>query len=146
MTEALPLTAAQVRAIHVARKARGIDRETYLAMLDDGWGASSCKDLDRRQASELLRRLGLPLAPPRPKATPPERLPAGVTRMVTEAQRRLIGELCADLGLTGRAYRGWLRRNQGLERVRTSAEARRVIDGLMAWRRRRRESLRAASD
>ncbi len=132
-----PITASQVRAIHTARSAAGVDRETYERMLDEGWGAKSCTDLNIRDASELLRRLGVPKPKRRPRGRPPARLPAGVVRMVTASQRRLIDDLRAELGLTEAALATWLERSQRLTSVRTSAEATRVIEGLRAWKGRR---------
>ena len=62
-----PITPAQVRAIHVAISRSGIDDETYRGILYERYGVETSKALTRRQASELLSRLGRPL--PRPPGT-----------------------------------------------------------------------------
>jgi len=138
-----PITKAQVKAIHVALHRRGIDDETYRHVLDDRFGATTCKDLTRREASELLTLLGRPLPRPpgtRPHSgtrrrieTPAEPQPVGdgVIQLATKAQRDLIGALAAEIMWeTEDGYRRWLRRSIGLARVRTSAEAARAIEGL----------------
>lgn len=142
---ARPITRDQVRAIHVELGRRGIDDDAYRALLRGEYGAASCKELTRREASELLTRLGrrLPRPPgvqaPRaePPAPAPEPLPPGVERLATPAQRRLIDDLARELRWDEAHLAAWLRANQGLARVRTSGEAWRVIEGLKAMRRRR---------
>ncbi|MYC11913.1 MAG: regulatory protein GemA [Holophagales bacterium] len=147
------ITKGQIRAIHTALSALGIDDETYRALLRDEWDATSCKDLSRSEASELLDHLIGPMkkAKPRPvrmltrssaagkKERPPRPLPPGVARMASPAQRRLIDELRSEIewraGDAG--YEVWLRRNMGLERVLTSSDAARVIEGLKAMKRRK---------
>ena len=107
----------------------------YRALFGE-WGVSSHKDLTRREASDLLRALGRPLArrpgeqPPRPPRPRPAPAPLGVTPLPTPEQRRLIGELASEIewgqpdGLAG-----WLKHNQGIERVATSEQAWRAIEG-----------------
>ena len=56
-----PITKAQIRAIHVALAHHGIPEHEYRERLHTDYGAKSCKDLTRRQASDLLLRLGLSL-------------------------------------------------------------------------------------
>lgn len=138
-----PITPAQVRAIHVALSRRGIDDDTYRGILRERFDAGTCKTLTRRQASDLLAALGraLPRPPgtrgPRPR---PRRQAAApnVRRMVSPAQRQLIGRLAAEVvWRTADGYSRWLRDNQGLERVSTSEQAARVIEGLKAIQRRR---------
>ena len=140
---AKPITGAQVRSIHAALHRQGIADADYRAMLSSLFGAGSCKDLTRRQASGLLARLGRPLpnppgAPPRrPKASKPEPASEGAVRLATPGQRRLIAELAAEVRWrTGDGYRRWLKANMGLERVATSEQAARVIEGLKALKRR----------
>ena len=134
MTE---ISKAQVRAIHVALARRGIDDADYRDILRTGWGVDTCKALDRRQASELLRRLGRPggrtPAPRRPRPPP------GVTEMVTPDQARLIEELKAEVPWAeADGYERWLNGNMGLERAATRLQAQRVIEGLKAMSRRAR--------
>lgn len=135
-----PITRSQVRAIHVALRRQGIEDADYRALLLDGWGVSSCKDLDRRQAHELIRRLpGAPTRRPRQRETPgPRRLPAGVVRMATRPQLDLIRDLSREIEWsTPAGLEGWLKRTFGSARLSTSAQARRAIEGLLAIRRRR---------
>lgn len=131
------ISPAQVRAIHAALAHHGIDDPTYREMLA-AYGASSCKELSRRQASDLLYRIGRPLRRP-PGTRPPaaERLPDGIVRLASPAQRHLIEALATEVRWrTADGYRRWLRANQGLERVATAAQAASVIEGLKALKRR----------
>ena len=132
-----PITRSQVRAIHIALRRQGIEDADYRALLLDGWGVSSCKDLDRRQAHELIRRL--PGAPARQRETPtPRRLPAKVVRMATRPQLDLIRDLSREIEWsTPAGLEGWLKRTFGSSRLSTSVQARRAIEGLLAIRRRR---------
>ena len=138
-----PITAAQVRAIHVALSRRGIDDDTYREMLRKRFDVDTCKALTRRQASGLLAALGQGLPRPpgsrEPRPRPPRRATApNVHRMASPAQRRLIDRLASEIAWrTTDGYRHWLRDNQGLERVSTSEQAVRVIEGLKAIQRRR---------
>ena len=138
------ITGSQVRLIHVALSRAGIDDETYRHMLSEGYGVDTCKALTRRQASELLRQLGVALRNPpgkRPKArrqtTPRTPLPPGVTRLLSPAQRQLISELAGEIAWREPGgYDGWLKKNQGIRRVATAQQAMRVIEGLKALKRR----------
>ena len=129
---ARPITVKQIRAIKCAQRYRAVSEEDYRAMLRGHFGAGSCTELDRRQASELLRRLHGDRAAPEPE--PAARLPAGagnVTRLATPAQRRYIEGLAAKIEWgTAEGFEGWLRGRMGLKSVRTSADASKVIDGL----------------
>lgn len=138
-----PITPAQIRAIHVALSQRGIDDDDYRGLLRERFDVDSCKALTRRQASDLLVVLGqaLPQPPGTHKPRRRAKRPAGsnVHLMASPEQRRLIAELAGEIAWgTPDGYQGWLRRNQGLERVSTSVHAVRVIEGLKAIRSRRR--------
>lgn len=139
-----PITPAQVKSIHVALHRLGIGDADYRAMLAD-WGAASCKDLSRREASDLLARLGRPLANApgsrpasggRRRISVPAERPAqedadGVVRLPSNRQRALIRDLAAEIAWeTDDGYRRWLSRSLGLDRVRTRADAARTIAGL----------------
>ena len=135
-----PITSAQVRAIHVAIARQGIDDADYRARLRAGWGVQSSKALTRRQASQLLHELHVPMpvvtrrpAPPRPR----RRGAAGAVRMASPEQRGLIAEIASEIHWREEhGFECWLRRNMGMERVSSSAQAARVIQGLLAMRRR----------
>ena len=148
-----PITPAQVKAIHVALHRRDIDDEAYRALLEARYGVTTCKALTRRQAGDLLTRLGraLPRPPgsgPAPTArrkaaqamqapSPPPKAGRGVVRLVTPLQRVFIDELVAEIKWREEdGYERWLRRSMGMERVATTAQARKVIEGLRAMRRR----------
>ena len=146
-----PITPAQVRAIHVALHGLGIDDDVYRERLEHVYGVRTCKDLTRRQASELLRAFGqrlghLPGSRPtdRPAATSsPSRTatPPGVACLPSPAQRRLIGELSREVDWREPdGYACWLANNMGLVRVASADQARRVIEGLKAILRRQRSA------
>ena len=134
------ITSAQVRAVHTAKSRAGIDDDTYRALLEDRYGVRSCTRLSRRQATDLLTKLGRPLPrPTRERKRRPDRLPEGAVRLVTPAQRELIAELAGEIEWgAADGYEGWLQRSMGLDRVATSDQGARVIEGLLAIRRRRR--------
>ena len=143
---ARPITPAQVRAIHAALRRNGIDDDEYRERLRAGWGAESCKELSRRQATDLLRSLGVPLEKPqavrreaRPSHSRPVPLPKNIVRLPTCAQRELIAELAGEIDWReANGFDRWLRRNQGLDRIATSAQAVAVIEGLKRIARRTR--------
>ena len=143
-----PITAAQVRAIHCALRAKDIDDAVYRLILLAEYGAASCKELTRREASRLLSRLGRPLAHPpgglphtgtrRPIQAPAERQvpPDGVVHLATRRQRDLIDRLVDEVAWeVDDGYRRWLTRSLGITRVGTRDEAGRVIEGLRGLKR-----------
>ena len=140
-----PITTAQIKAIHVALAYHGIPDREYRERLHTDYEAKSCKDLTRRQASALLRRLGLPLKRPpgtqAPRAPRPTRnrtgTPSGVTRLPSAPQHQLIDALAAEIEWrVPDGYTLWLQRNMGLNRVATTEQASKVIQGLKAIKRR----------
>ena len=140
-----PITAAQIRAIHVALPRRGLDDDEYRGLLRDRFNVDTCKALTRRQASELLLALGRALpAPPGGERKPRRRQPAprakagaNVRQMITPGQRRLIETLAGEIAWReADGYERWLGKFMSLERVTTAAQAARVIEGLKAMRRR----------
>ena len=140
-----PITASQVRTIHVALARLGIDDAEYRERLRAGWGVASCKELTRRQASELLHSLDVPLRqapgtrPARERAAP---LPDNVVQLRSAAQQRLIRELVDEIfWRDGDGFTRWLDRNLGLRTVATGAEAQKVIEGLKGIVRRQRAIL-----
>ena len=135
------ITRAQVRAVHAAKSRMGLDDDTYRAILEERYGVRSCKQLSRRQATELLTGLGRPLPrPARERQRRAPRLPKGAGRLVTPAQRELIAEIAGEIEWAGAGgYEGWLRSNMGIDRVATSEQGVRVIQGLLAIRRRRKD-------
>ena len=140
-----PITAAQRRTLKGMVRRNLMSDGQYRRLLQRYCGVTTSKDLTRRQASVLLRQLGRPLArapgeqpkrPPRPKR-PREATPPGVERLASPAQRRLINALVAEIAWTRPGgYAGWLRANQGVERVATYVQAHNVIEGLKALKHR----------
>ena len=145
ISDSRPITPAQIRAIHVALAHHGIPDAAYRERLRTGYGVESCKQLTRRQAHELLLRLGVPLkrppgapAPRARKARSPRARPApGVVRLPSGLQRRLIDALAGEIAWRARdGYAAWLKANMGLDRIATAEQAARVIEGLKAIKRR----------
>lgn len=140
-----PITKSQVRAIHVALSRNGIDDDEYRERLRRGWGVDSCVKLTRKEASGLLRSLGVPLknAPgtrPRPSNPRPAPLPDNVIRIATPAQRRLITELVMEIDWhTPDGFERWLQGNLGIDAIRNAPDAARVIEGLKNMARRASE-------
>lgn len=133
------ITPAQIRAIHAAVRAQGLTDDEYRDRLRAAAGVDTCKGLSRHQASAFLSDLGLPLSrrtrTPAPKR-PRRRTPPGVVRMASPAQRRLIEALASEIDWRVEdGFRRWLRRNLGMSRVSTSADASRVIEGLKGLKR-----------
>ena len=133
-----PISTSQIRAIKTAQRSAGLEDADYRTLLRRRFGVDSCTQLDVRQANALLLHLwGGRKRAPAPKAKRPPRLPAGVERLATPAQTRLIGELAGEIDWREpEGYRRWLAANQNLERVATSKQAARVIEGLRALKRR----------
>jgi hypothetical protein len=50
-------TRGQLAAIHIAKKDLGLDEETYRGMLQEVTGRRSAKDLDHRQAQQVIDHL-----------------------------------------------------------------------------------------
>ena len=140
-----PITRAQIRAIHVAIARQGIENEDYRVRLRAGWGVTTSKALTRREASQLLHELQVPMPvptrkehPPRPRQRRRRREQVGAVRMISPAQRALIEGLAGEIDWREPdGYRRWLQSNMSLERVASAEQAARVIQGLLAMRRRR---------
>lgn len=133
-----PITPGQVTLIHVMLTRQGIADEDYRAMLESLYGVDTCKKLTRQQANELLTRLGAGQKPKpaQPKPALPRRRDSNVATLATPAQQQLIHNLIREIQWRmqppAAAYAAWLQRNQSLAKVRTTAEAAKVIRGLKA--------------
>lgn len=130
-----PITQGQIKLIHVMLTRQKIDDDDYRARLEELYGVDTCKKLTRQQANELLTRLG---ARQKPKPVPPRRRDSNVAALATPAQHQLIHALAHEVKWRKQppaaAYAAWLQRNQSLDKVRTTAEASRVIRGLKAMK------------
>ena len=141
-----PITPGQVKLIHVMLGKQGIDDDDYRALLEELYGVDTCKKLTRKQANELLTRLGAgqkpkaakPAKPTQPKAAKPapRRRGSNVAALATPAQHQLIHDLIQEVKWRMRppaaAYAAWLQNNQSLDKARTTTEAAKVIRGLKA--------------
>jgi len=101
----------QIKAIHTAISKKGMDDETYRAILQERFGAGSCKDLTWSQAKELLDALNGKTTPAL-TGTPSlvRRGPGGGYRyadmdhrpgFATGAQCRLIAAMWAQVSRAG---------------------------------------------
>ena len=135
------ITKAQIRAIHASLSYRGIDDDTYRALLQVQFGVTTCKDLSLTEANALLRRLNGGKYPQRRRQriqqpASPRKTSGKVVHLASPAQQRLISAMVAEIDWeTEDGYRRWLDRSLGLARVCTTAEAGRVINGLKGLKR-----------
>lgn len=139
-----PITPGQVKLIHVMLTRQKIDDDDYRALLESLYGVDTCKNLTRQQANELLTRLGAGQKPKPAQAAkskpaqpaPPRRRDPNVVALATPAQHRLIRALIHEVKWRmqppAAAYAAWLQHNQSLDKVRTTAEAAKVVRGLKA--------------
>ena len=133
-----PITPGQIKLIHVMLTRQKIDDDSYRELLEELYGVDTCKKLTRKQANELLTRLGAGQKPKpaKPKPAPPRRRDPNVVALATPAQHQLIHDLIHEVKWRmqppAAAYAAWLQNNQSLAKVRTTAEAARVIRGLKA--------------
>ena len=130
------ITKAQIKAIHVALARQGIEDDIYRQKLQFMFDVGTCKALSRQQATTLLQSLGLPAPKPvrqaRPRRGRATRAPGdNIIALPTPAQMQFIGDLRREIAWDqDDGYRCWLRCYMGIERIRTCAEAARVIEGL----------------
>jgi len=134
-----PITPGQIKLIHVMLARQKIDDDDYRALLESLYGVDTCKNLTRKQANELLTRLGAgqkPQPAQAAKPAPPRRRDPNVAALATPAQHQLIRELIHEVKWRmqppAAAYAAWLQHNQSLDKVRTTTEAAKVIRGLKA--------------
>jgi phage gp16-like protein len=94
----MSLRQSNLAKIHIAKKALGLDDETYRALLARVAGVTSAKDLNPRQVSAVLaefQRLGWQ-PPAKPKGRPaPNPAPD---------RKKLIGKIEAQLATAGRPW------------------------------------------
>ena len=134
-----PITPGQVKLIHVMLTRQKIDDDDYRTLLESLYGVDTCKNLTRKQANELLTRLGAgqkPKPAQAAKPAPPRRRDPNVVALATPAQHRLIRALIHEVKWRmqppAAAYAAWLQHNQSLDKVRTTTEAAKVVRGLKA--------------
>lgn len=135
-----PITKTQIKAIHVALARQGIEDDIYRQKLRLMFGVETCKALSRQQATTLLKSLGLPAPKParvarRGRATRAQG--DNIIALPTPAQIQFIAALRREIVWhQDDGYSCWLRCYLGISRIRTRAEAARVIEGLKGVKRR----------
>lgn len=102
-----PISAGQIRAIHAATAALGIDEETYRMMLRERFDVATCKALSRIQAGLLLDEMTAKRAngrtrrsapTPRRHTWPEPARRANPGKTITEKQQRYLERLFYKLG------------------------------------------------
>ena len=142
------ITKSQTRAIQARRHVMAMDDELYREVLHARYSVSSTRDLTRAQANDFMVWLyngeNKARSPARSQATKaanaasaaPSAGETTVVRMATLPQRRLIAALTSEVCWREEGgYQRWLKKNMGLTRVATSAQAGRVIEGLKGLKR-----------
>ena len=136
-----PITKAQIKAIHVALARHGIEDGLYRQKLRLMFGVETCKALSRQQATTLLKSLGLPAPKPARKARPRRATATraqgdNIIALPTPAQMQFILDLRREIVWhQDDGYPCWLRCFMRIDRIRTRAEAARVIEGLKGVKR-----------
>lgn len=132
-TRDLPVTPAQVKAIHVLKAQLGMTDDDYASLLS-GYRCKSSLQLTRFEASECIGRL-IQLANGKKRnfgETKTIRMPSNVTRLATCQQMQTINHLASRVrwkaGEDGFAL--WIRKQFGLQRIATTKDASMVIRGL----------------
>ena len=130
-----PITPAQVKHVHVLLKVRDIPEADYRARLRRLFDKDSCKDLTVSEGIRLIEDLR------RFRTPPPTYARERGDMLVTERQRALIDALVSDIDWRrDDGYERWLAKYQGIEHVRTSKAAARVIRGLLAVKHSQQEA------
>ena len=130
-----PITAAQVKHIHVLLKVRDIPDADYRARLRRLFDKDSCKELTVAEGIRLIKDLRHFRTPP------PTYARERGDMLVTERQRALMAALVSEIDWRREdGYERWLSKYQGIEHVRTSKEAARAIRGLLAVKHSQQES------
>ncbi|MBX9944921.1 MAG: regulatory protein GemA [Reyranella sp.] len=125
---------ATLAAIHVAKKDRGLDDDSYRDLLERVAGVRSARDLDGAGADRVMaemRRLGFAPAPRKPRAPHDRRPIAGKARALWISLHHL-DELQHG---TDKALNGFVRRITGKGTLAwcTNGEANKVVESLKAW-------------
>ena len=124
----------QIKMIHVAVGQLGLSDDTYRDILHGHYKAESCKDLSYTQASALIdhfKTLGFRIKTvgraPRARRTSA----ANVAYLPSREQLDLIDNLKVQIKWQLQdGFQRWLTKYIKTDRVRTSAQAQRAIEGL----------------
>jgi phage gp16-like protein len=136
------ISRAQIQIIKIGQKELGIDEDDYRSMLMAQFGVSSCTQLSRTQATQLIERLQALGFETRKRTTQPpkrqERPHRAISReggnVVRLASVEELAKIDALAGLIDWQYRDglklWMQKRLKISRVRTAREAWLVIEGL----------------
>ncbi|HEX8320998.1 phage protein GemA/Gp16 family protein [Longimicrobium sp.] len=126
-------TPAETRKLFAGAREAGLDVEQLRDLVEAASGQRSTKQLNRdqtRQVIDALVKLGARAGTPGRKPSG-KRQPAGVTAMITPAQRTYIADLRAQLGgdwLKDEYFAGACKKRMGKTGLTTSADANRAIE------------------
>lgn len=133
---------AQLAIIHVAKKALGLDDETYRCMLESTTGKTSCKGMTAAQLDDVIAALKSKGFKPHLKQT---QKPSGTGKRFAPAasygyQRKIYAMWwqMADYGLVKkdrRAVRKWVERQTGISAPEflDTDQANSCIEALKSW-------------
>jgi len=144
------ITKSQVRLIHLAKDRLGLSYEEYREILALYGGARSSVELEPEgffNVMDHFRELGFPSRGGDVFVhAEPEKKPGRLIEMVTPGQRALIRRLEKRLGWTDEPDRleRFIWKRLGIRRIRTKAEAIKVIEALKAMSARKEEKDRDA--
>ncbi|MBI5191760.1 MAG: regulatory protein GemA [Nitrospirae bacterium] len=135
------ISTGQIKLIHLAKTRLGLTGEEYREILALYGDAASSKDLTPEgffRVMEHFRELGFPEGGSRIFGVPARTETGKLIEMVTPAQRALIAKLSGALGWSDNPGRleGFIHKRLGMDRVRTRAQAIKVIEALKAILRR----------
>lgn len=124
----------QIKMIHVAVGQLGLSDDTYRDILHGHYKAESCKDLSYSQASALIdhfKTLGFRIKSvgraPRARRSSAR----NVTFLPSPVQLQLLNDLAAQVTWKfDDGFTRWLTKYIKTDKVRTSAQAQRAIEGL----------------
>jgi len=125
----------QITMIKTFQRRLGIDDETYRETLKNRYQVESCTKLTAWQATRYIEELMKQVNPRPGRAGKAKRArqktPKGVTALASQGQRRKI--LVLSRLVEWRIENGfdaWMTKRIGIDKVRTAADANRVIEGL----------------
>ena len=134
------ISRGQTKLIHVAKDVLGLTTEEYREILSLYGDARSSKELSDDgffRVMEHFRELGFDPGGSKVFGAPQKQESGRVIEMVTPAQRALILKLEQALGWSDNPSRlaGFIYKRLGMDRVRTKAQAIKVIEALKAMLR-----------
>jgi hypothetical protein len=123
----------QVKIIHTAIFALGLSDDTYRDILWTQFSVRSCTALSYKQASDLLDQFkarGFRFRRSRSNRTR-KSAPHNVTFLPSSDQMQLINDLAAQVAWKyADGFQRWLAKYIKTDKIRTSAQAQRAIEGL----------------